>query len=95
MAVQLERYGTHNIIFEQEQKLRTLVERLFEKSSYYRKKLQEAGIQPGDIRTIEDLERVPFTDKNSLRDAYPLGMMAVDEERGNSCPLSSELPANR
>nr|WP_089612415.1 phenylacetate--CoA ligase [Dehalobacterium formicoaceticum] len=80
MAIQLERYSMEKMVFEQEQKLGALMERLFVKSPYYRKKLQEAGIQPGDIRTIEDLERVPFTDKNSLRETYPLGMMAVDEE---------------
>jgi phenylacetate-CoA ligase len=57
-----------------------LVERLYLKSPYYRKKLAEAGISPGDIRCIEDLNGVPFTDKESLRDAYPLQMMAVDEE---------------
>lgn len=80
MAVQIETYGIERINLEQEMKLRELVERLFLKSPYYRKKLQKAGISPGDIRCIEDLNRVPFTDKESLRDAYPLEMMAVDEE---------------
>ncbi|MGI6685871.1 MAG: phenylacetate--CoA ligase family protein [Bacillota bacterium] len=80
MAVQLETNSLEQAYMEQEIKLQRLVERLYLKSPYYRKKLQEAGIRPGDIRSIEDLNGVPFTDKNSLREAYPLQMMAVDEE---------------
>lgn len=80
MAVQLETYGMERIRMEQEIKLRELMKRLFLKSPYYKNKLQEAGISPGDIHCLEDLNRVPFTDKGSLRDAYPLKMMAVDEE---------------
>lgn len=80
MAVQLETCGLERIYLEQEIKLREMMDRLFKKSPYYREKLREAGIKPGDIRCIEDLNGVPFTDKHSLRDAYPLGMMAVDEE---------------
>ncbi|WP_418219663.1 phenylacetate--CoA ligase family protein [Candidatus Formimonas warabiya] len=65
---------------EQETKLREFMHRLFAKSAYYRNKLQEAGIGPNDVKTVEDLNGVPFTEKDSLREAYPLGMMAVDEE---------------
>jgi phenylacetate-CoA ligase len=80
MAVQFETNNLELVYREQEVKLRGLVERLYIKSPYYRKKLREAGISPGDIRTVEDLAGVPFTDKDSLREAYPLKMMAVDEE---------------
>ena len=44
---------------------------------YYRKKMQAVGLEPGDIRGIEDLERLPFTTKDDLRDTYPFGMFAV------------------
>ncbi|MCE5297460.1 MAG: phenylacetate--CoA ligase [Methanoregulaceae archaeon] len=44
---------------------------------FYRKKLQEAGIRPGEIKTIDDIRRVPFTKKQDLRDGYPFGFFAV------------------
>ncbi len=80
MAVQLASFSLERVYKEQEVKLRELIRRLFLNSAYYRKKLQAEGIQPEDIRTINDLNGVPFTDKDSLREAYPLGLMAVDEE---------------
>ena len=40
-----------------------------------------SGIQVGDIRTMADFEKLPFTDKEDLRRAYPLGLMAVPEEK--------------
>ena len=48
-----------------------------------------AGIHPEDIRTEEDFLSLPFTDKNDLRSAYPLGLAAVP--RGKSCAYM--LPA--
>ncbi len=46
---------------------------------FYKKKLE--GIEPGDIQTAEDFEELPFTWKGELRDAYPLGLMAVPQEQ--------------
>jgi len=64
---------------QQEGLLCQMIPRLFEKSPYYRAKLTAAGIAAGDIRTAADLQAVPMTEKSDLREAYPLGMMAVDE----------------
>lgn len=44
----------------------------------YRKKMDAIGITPGDIKSIDDLHLLPFTEKQDLRDAYPYGMFAVD-----------------
>lgn len=65
----------------QERLLRKLVTRLFRQSPFYRAKLSAAGIEPGDVRTLEDLARVPFTTKDELRNGYPLGLLAVPEEQ--------------
>jgi len=46
---------------------------------FYKKRF--AGIHIEDIRTIEDFEKLPFTDKDDLRRAYPLGLLAVPEEK--------------
>ncbi|NLG84513.1 MAG: phenylacetate--CoA ligase [Firmicutes bacterium] len=65
---------------EQEKELPDFIRRLYRTSSFYRQKLQGAGILPEDIRTFSDLAAVPFTDKYELRQAYPLGLAAVPEE---------------
>ncbi|NLW07478.1 MAG: phenylacetate--CoA ligase [Clostridia bacterium] len=59
--------------------LQALVQRLYTNSPYYRKKLTAAGINPGDIKTVADLARVPLTDKWELRNGKPLDLMAVPE----------------
>lgn len=80
MAVQMEVHSMERIFLQQEAMLHSFIHRLYNNSAYYRRKLQEMGIEPGDIRTIEDLAQVPFTEKECLREEYPLGLMAVDEE---------------
>lgn len=58
-------------------RLRETVERLYRQVPFYRRRLEEAGFEPGDLRTLEDLERLPFTTKDDLRDNYPFGLFAV------------------
>ena len=47
---------------------------------HYRKAFDEAGVHPEDVRSLEDIARLPFTDKHTLRDNYPFGMFAVPRE---------------
>src|SRR5262245_50339262 len=47
----------------------------------YRAKCHAAGVHPGDLRRLEDLQRFPFTTKADLRDAYPYGMFAIAREK--------------
>ena len=61
----------------QERRLRALVHLAYEYSPFYRRKFKEAGINPWDIRGLEDLTKLPFTKKQDLRDNYPFGMFAV------------------
>jgi phenylacetate-CoA ligase len=58
-------------------KLKEQVKHCYEDSAFYRKKFKDAGLKPEDIKTLEDLQKIPFTVKNDLRDNYPLGMLAV------------------
>lgn len=46
-------------------------------SPFYRKRFEEAGLKPEDIKTLEDIRRIPFTTKQDLRDTYPFGMASV------------------
>ncbi len=54
-----------------------LVDRVYHNVEFYRKKMQAVGLEPGDIRGLEDLTKLPFTTKDDLRDTYPFGMFAV------------------
>src|SRR3954467_3971356 len=47
----------------------------------YRRKFEEHGVHPGDLRHLEDLAKFPFTTKQDLRDSYPFGMFAVPQDR--------------
>ena len=58
-------------------RLKATVERVFANVPFYRKKFTEAGFQPGDIRSLDDMRRLPFTTKQDLRDNYPFGMFAA------------------
>ncbi|TCK97841.1 phenylacetate-CoA ligase [Natranaerovirga hydrolytica] len=53
------------------------VERVYHNVSFYRKKMQKLGIEPGDIKGVDDLTKLPFTTKEDLRENYPFGMFAV------------------
>lgn len=61
----------------QSARLRKAVNRVYHNVEPYRKKMQEAGLEPGDINGIEDIEKLPFTTKDDLRDNYPFGLFAV------------------
>ncbi|GLI34021.1 phenylacetate--CoA ligase family protein [Desulforhabdus amnigena] len=58
-------------------RLQATIERVYATVPFYRKKFQEAGVTPSDIKTLNDLQRLPFTYKQDLRDNYPFGMFAV------------------
>lgn len=58
-------------------RLQEVVKRAYENVPYYQKAFDEAGVLPEDIQTLEDIEKLPFTSKTDLRDAYPFGMFAV------------------
>lgn len=49
-------------------------------SAFYRKRFAEAGITPADIKTLEDLRKIPFTTKQDLRDTYPFGLRSIPLE---------------
>lgn len=59
------------------ERLQRTVDTLYQKVPFYRRKLDEVGFQPGDLRSLEDLRRLPFTTKDDLRDNYPYGLFAV------------------
>jgi phenylacetate-CoA ligase len=58
-------------------RLQAVVERVYATVPFYRKKYDECGIKPSCIKSLRDLQQLPFTTKKDLRDNYPFGMFAV------------------
>ena len=58
-------------------RLRKMADYVYHNTPFYRKKFQELGIEPGDIKDIDDIVKLPFTNKLDLRDNYPFGLAAV------------------
>ena len=65
--------------FLQSARLRKIVDYVYHNVEYYRKKMQAIGLMPADIKTIEDITKLPFTTKDDLRDTYPFGLFAVPQ----------------
>jgi len=61
-------------------RLRQVIRRVYERVPFYRQKMDALGITPEDIRTLEDIQKMPFTVKNDLRDNYPYGLFAEPME---------------
>ncbi len=60
----------------QDERLVHTVRHVYENVEYYRKKMQKKGVTPDDIRSVDDLCKLPFLTKDDLRDAYPYGLLA-------------------
>ena len=61
-------------------RLKATLEKVYATVPFYRRKFDEAGVTPSDINSLSDLQRIPFTTKQDLRDNYPYGLFAVPME---------------
>lgn len=61
----------------QSERLIQTVKRIYHSNESYRKKMQDRGLVPGDIKNISDISKLPFTIKSDLRDNYPFGMFTT------------------
>ena len=62
----------------QDERLVNTVRRVYENVPFYREKMDAAGVKPEDIRSTKDLNKLPFTTKDDLRECYPYGLLATD-----------------
>ncbi len=72
-----------------------VLERVYHDTPFYRKKMQEMGITPDDINSIDDIVKLPFTTKHDLRDNYPFGLCAVPMSQLYVFMLLPAQPENR
>ena len=62
------------------ERLKETVKRVYEKVPPYRKKMEEAGVTPEDVKSLKDLAKLPFVTKQDMRDNYPFGLFAVTRD---------------
>lgn len=77
---QIECMDREEIIKLQNERLRNVVKLEYDRVPLYRERMDRKGIKPEDIRTIDDLKYLPFTEKTDLRDTFPYGLLAADKK---------------
>jgi phenylacetate-CoA ligase len=77
----IERASEEQLRTLQLERLQWTVRHAYTNVAPYRMKCEQAGVHPGDLRTLADLKHFPFTTKEDLRLSYPFGMFAVPRER--------------
>ncbi|MBP5510795.1 MAG: phenylacetate--CoA ligase [Kiritimatiellae bacterium] len=69
--------------------LQKTVRHVWANNAFYRKRLGEAGVEPGDIKSLDDITKLPFLTKEDFRLQYPLGMLCVPQETVREMHMSS------
>ena len=77
----IERAGADELGAVQLERLRWSLQHAYSRVPHYRRKFDSAGVRPGDLQTLADLAKFPFTTKQDLRDNYPFGMFAVPRQQ--------------
>ncbi len=72
---EIETASREQILAWQNERLVKQVQHVWDNVPYYRKKMEEKGVTPADIRGVADLHKLPFLTKDDLREAYPYGLM--------------------
>ncbi|MFC4437240.1 MULTISPECIES: phenylacetate--CoA ligase PaaK [Natrialbaceae] len=80
MVESIERASRDELRELQSERLRDTVEHAYENVELYRQRLDDAGVSPEDIESIDDVEKLPFTTKEDFRAEYPDGLFAVDDD---------------
>ena len=73
----MECMGREEMRALQSERLRNIVRYTYERVPFYRARMDEAGVKPEDINSIDDIVKLPFMQKKDLRDNYPTGMFAA------------------
>lgn len=75
---EIETASREEILKIQNEKITKQVKHVYDNVEYYRKKMDEKGVKPEDIKSVEDIKKLPFLSKADLRDAYPYGLLGTD-----------------
>ncbi len=75
---EIETASREEILKIQNEKIRKQVKHVYENVPYYRNLMEEKGLTPDDIQSVDDIKKLPFLSKADLREAYPYGLLGVD-----------------
>ncbi len=75
---EIETAPREEILRIQNEKIRKQVKHVYENVPYYRKLMEEKGLTPDDIQSVDDIKKLPFLSKADLREAYPYGLLGTD-----------------
>ena len=75
---EIETASREEILKIQNEKIRKQVKHVYDNVPYYRNLMEEKGLTPDDIQSVDDIKKLPFLSKADLRDSYPYGMLGVD-----------------
>lgn len=75
---EIETISREEIVNIQNEKIVKQIQYVYENVSYYRNLMDQKGVKPEDIKTIEDIKKLPFLTKSDLRETYPYGMLACE-----------------
>lgn len=75
---EIETASREEILRIQNEKIVKQVKHVYENVPYYKKLMDEKGVTPDDIKSVDDIKKLPFLTKNDLREAYPYGLLGTD-----------------
>ncbi len=90
----IETMPSKEIRTSQLKKLKQMVKHCYSNSAFYRKKFDSIDLKPEDIKSLEDIRKIPFTVKSDLRDNYPFGMVTVKSDEIVEIHASSGTTGN-
>jgi phenylacetate-CoA ligase len=90
----MECMGLEDLKDVQSERLKNLVSYIYKHSPAYKVKLDAFGISPKDIKTIDDIKKLPFTTKEDMRDSYPFGLFSRPVKDINEIHVSSGTTGN-
>jgi len=91
----IEKMGREALFALQSERLATSVANCYANIPFYRQSMDALGVLPGDINSLDDLSKLPFTTKQDLRDAYPFGLFAISvQDRVQRLHASSGTTGN-
>ena len=86
---ELETISRDELVNLQNERLQKMIHYVYANNQVYREKMQAKGIGPEDLHSLEDLQHLPFTDKEDFRTHYPLGMCCVEKSAIREIHMSS------
>ena len=75
---EIETASREEILAIQNEKIVKQVRRVYDNVPYYRNLMDQKGVTPDDIKSVDDIRKLPFLTKDDLREAYPYGLLGTD-----------------